>query len=311
MKNYRHYSSRQLRKLLRGKSNEIEKQKMLIVLAERNKMPKRDIEFMTNKIFNESNVVTMAKLPDNCIDLTITSPPYEDLRHYEGYTFDFEKVANELYRITKKGGVVVWVVSDATIKGTETGASFKDALYFKKIGFNLHDTMIWLKNPMPQNHNRYEQAFEYMFVLSKGKPKTFNPIRVPKLYKDTRKKRNFHRNKKDNSKKKVGFVGKQNDKVDINVWKINVGGGHVTKDKIAYQHPAIFPEKLAYRHIISWSNENDIVYDSFMGSGTVAKVCLLTNRKYIGSELSKKYCDIAETRLRQTIENDMFLKLKQ
>ena len=260
-----------------------------------------------NQIYNENNLATMARMPDNYIDLTLTSPPYDNLRHYDGYTFEFEKVAKELYRITKQGGIVVWVVSDATINGSETGTSFKQALYFKEIGFNLHDTMIWTKNPMPQNHNRYEQAFEYMFVFSKGKPKTFNPIMVPKVYKDTRERRNFHRNKTNNDTKRKGFVGKQPDKLDINVWKMSVGGGHVTKDKIAYQHPAIFPEKLAYRHIISWTNENDIVYDPFMGSGTVAKVCILTNRKYIGSEISKKYCQIAEKRIKQTIERDIFL----
>lgn len=260
-----------------------------------------------NQIYNENNLATMARMPDNYIDLTLTSPPYDNLRHYDGYTFEFEKVAKELYRITKQGCIVVWVVSDATINGSETGTSFKQALFFKEIGFNLHDTMIWTKNPIPQNHNRYEQAFEYMFVFSKGKPKTFNPIMVPKVYKDTRERRNFHRNKINNDTKRKGFVGKQPDKLDINVWKMSVGGGHVTKDKIAYQHPAIFPEKLAYRHIISWTNENDIVYDPFIGSGTVAKVCILTNRKYIGSEISKKYCQIAEKRIKQTIERDIFL----
>ena len=265
------------------------------------------MKLQLNQIYNENNLETMAKMPDNFIDLTVTSPPYDNLRHYDGYTFEFEKVAKELYRITKQGGVVVWVVSDATINGSETGTSLKQALYFKEIGFNLHDTMIWTKNPMPQNHNRYEQAFEYMFVFSKGKPKTFNPIKVPKIYKDTRERRNFHRNKTNNDTKRIGFVGKQSDKIDINVWKMAVGGGNVTKDRIAYEHPAIFPEKLAYRHIISWSNENDIVYDPFMGSGTVAKVCILTKRQYIGSEISNKYCQIAEKRIQKTIEKDLFL----
>ena len=116
------------------------------------------------------------------VDLTVTSPPYDDLRNYNNtlvWNFDvFKQVADRLYKITKNGGVVVWVVNDKTKNGSETGTSFKQALYFKEIGFNLHDTMIYAKNnPIPQNHNRYEQAFEYMFILSKGKPNTFNPLK--------------------------------------------------------------------------------------------------------------------------------------
>ena len=131
-------------------------------------------------LFNESNLDTMKRMPDNFIDLTVTSPPYDNLRKYKGYSFPFEEIAKELYRVTKKGGIVVWVVGDATMNGSESGTSFKQALYFMSIGFNLHDTMIYRKlNPIPLTHNRYEQAFEDMFVLSKGKPNTFNPIKIP------------------------------------------------------------------------------------------------------------------------------------
>ena len=132
-----------------------------------------------NKIYNENCLDTMARMPNGFVDLTVTSPPYDNLRTYNGYSFDFEAVAKELYRVTKQGGVVVWVVGDATIKGSESGTSFRQALFFKEIGFNLHDTMIYAKNnPIPLNHNRYEQQFEYMFVFSKGKPNTFNAIKV-------------------------------------------------------------------------------------------------------------------------------------
>ena len=130
-----------------------------------------------NKIYCADNVIFMKEnIPSNFIDLTVTSPPYDNLRAYNGYSWDFESVAQELYRITKDGGVVVWVVGDATIKGSETGTSFKQALYFKEIGFKLHDTMIYQSDKPPLTHNRYEQKFEYMFVFSKGRPKTFNPI---------------------------------------------------------------------------------------------------------------------------------------
>jgi len=250
-------------------------------------------DMQLDKIYNENCLDTMARMKNNSIDLTVTSPPYDNLRTYNGYSFDFESIAQELYRVTKDGGVVVWVVGDATIKGSETGTSFRQALYFKECGFNLHDTMIYQKSTPPLTHNRYEQNFEYMFVFSKGKPNTFNGLREPKEYKDNRKNKAFGKNKDDS----IDFgYSKQNDtRLKRNVWKYFAGGG--ANDKIASKHPAIFPEQLANDHIISWSNEGDIVYDPFMGSGTTAKMALLNNRRYIGSELSEEYCKIAEERI--------------
>jgi DNA modification methylase len=239
----------------------------------------------------------MSGMPEKSVDLTITSPPYDNLRSYNGFTFDFENIAKQLYRVTKIGGVVVWVVGDQTINGSETGTSFKQALYFKEIGFNLHDTMIWHKSSPPLTHNRYEQHFEYMFVFSKEKPKTFNPIKEKKLWEDNRITKNIRR-EKDGSYDK-GFIGKTEDKIKGNVWSITVGGGHSATDDIAYEHPAIFPEKLALDHILSWSNKDDIIYDPFMGSGTVAKMCEKFDRKWIGTEISEKYCELSAKRIEQ------------
>lgn len=259
-------------------------------------------------ILNMDCVEAMKLMPDECIDLTVTSPPYDNLRTYEGFTWDFEATARELYRITKKGGVVVWVVGDATIKGSETGTSFKQALYFKEIGFNLHDTMIYHKNSLPMNHNRYEQDFEYMFVFSKGKPNAFNPIRIPCKYpeKETARQNSYfseteETNRKARSGKKRKPVGK--DKIKGNIWYFSTGKNHSTQDNIAFKHPAIFPETLANDHIISWSNENDIVFDPFMGSGTTAKMAMLNNRKFIGCELGENYCEIIRERLENIERN--------
>jgi DNA modification methylase len=246
-----------------------------------------------DKIYNENCLDTMARMKDNFIDLTVTSPPYDNLRTYNGYSFDFESIAKELYRVTKEGGVVVWVVGDATIKGSETGTSFKQALFFKECGFNLHDTMIYQKSTPPLTHNRYEQNFEYMFVFSKGKPNIFNGLREPKEYKDNRKNKAFGKNKDDGID--FGYSKQTATRLKRNVWKYFAGGG--ANDKIASKHPAIFPEQLANDHIISWSNEGDIVYDPFIGSGTTAKMALLNNRRYIGSEISAEYCEIAEERI--------------
>lgn len=246
-----------------------------------------------NKIYNENCLDTMARMKDNFIDLTVTSPPYDNLRDYKGYSFDFESIAKELYRVTKEGGVVVWIVGDATIKGSESGTSFKQALYFKECGFNLHDTMIWQKtNPMPKiRTKRYFDVFEYVFILSKKAPKTFNPIMVDcksggKTYNSTCKNMGGESGR---TKKEFKL---NNQRYKNNIWEMAVA-----KNKTS--HPAVFPEQLANDNIISWSNQNDLVYDCFMGSGTTAKTAILNNRNYIGSEMSEEYCDMAEQRIKE------------
>lgn len=255
----------------------------------------------------------MKTMENECIDLTVTSPPYDNLRKYNGYTFNFKGIAKELFRITKKGGVVVWVVGDATIKGSETGTSFKQALYFKKIGFNLHDTMIYQKdNPPPVGGwNRYYQSFEYMFVLSNGKPNIFNPILSARRnkYNDnrTRRVKGFTRDNDGNFiKKQVSLTGRVKIK---NIWKYVVGGGNSVEYGTA--HPAGFPEQLAHDHIISWSNEGDTVFDTFTGSGTTGKMAYLNNRHFIGCEISKEYCNIAVKRIQNAGGEVILQRLRQ
>lgn len=248
-----------------------------------------------NKIYNESNLDTMKRMPDNFVDLTVTSPPYDGLRTYNGYSFPFEEIAQELYRVTKKGGVLVWVVSDATIEGSESGTSFRQALYFKEIGFNLHDTMIYDKGfaKFP-DAVRYGQSFEYMFVLSKGVPKTFNPIKTESTQAGN-KKEVTDREKNGDTKKSKATINEY--KTERNVWLIDSGFNRSSKDELAFEHPAIFPENLAKLHIVSWSNEADIVYDCFGGSGTTAKMAHLMKRNWILSEISSEYVQIAEKRI--------------
>ena len=247
-----------------------------------------------NKIYCMDNVEGMKLLDTESVDLTVTSPPYDDLRDYNGYSFDFENIVKNLFRITKNGGVVVWIVGDATIKGNETGTSFKQALYFKEIGFNLHDTMIWNKNGFSAVGSlkyRYAPVFEYMFIFCKNKIKTFNPIK-------DRKTINGGKIASGTIRQKDGSMKPMSKKMVINeygqrynIWDISP---HRQKGK---NHPAPFPEKLAEDHIISWSNERDLVLDPFMGSGTTAKMAKLNNRNYIGFDSSQEYCDIADNRL--------------
>ena len=245
----------------------------------------------------------MKEIPDGSIDLTVTSPPYDNLRTYNGNNelwgeHVWRDVIAELYRVTADGGVVVWIVGDATVKGSETGTSFRQALWAMECGFRMHDTMIWNKGSFTfPSQNCYHQVFEYMFVFSKGKPKTLNFIKDRKnLYIGTRgasgRDKNGERRK---GKSEVrGVLGKR-----FNVWSYPIGGGHSATDKLAYKHPAIFPEQLAHDHIISWSNENDTILDPFMGSGTTGKMAKLMNRNFIGIELDPTYFDIAYKRIEE------------
>jgi len=256
---------------------------------------------MINKIHNENCLDTMARMKDNYIDLTLTSPPYDNLRDYNGYSFDFESIAKQLFRVTKEGGIVVWIVGDATKNGSETGTSFKQALYFKEIGFNLHDTMIYKKNSYPfPPRNRYYQQFEFMFVFSKGSLNTFNGIRQKTKWRKNSRQISTTRQKDGTTNQMKYEKGKLN-RLKDNVWDINTGYMRSTKDKIAYKHSAIFPEQLAKDHIITWTNERNLVYDCFMGSGTTAKMALKNNRNFIGSEISKEYCEIAEERIKNEL----------
>ena len=238
----------------------------------------------------ENCLSTLKRVPANYIDLILTSPPYDNLRRYNGYSFDFKAIAKELVRVLKKGGVIIWVVADQTINGSESGASFKQALYFKELGLNLHDTMLYAKvNPIPLTHNRYEQAFEYMFCLSKGKPNTFNALT------EETKAKGVYKKGKSKAKKESSYAVRHREtpeliirkgyKIRPNIFYYRIGSGPKTI------HTAPFPMELALDQIKTWTNEGDIVYDPFSGSGrTLAASCQL-NRRFFGSEISEIYED--------------------
>jgi site-specific DNA-methyltransferase (adenine-specific) len=235
-----------------------------------------------NQIYVENCLDTMARMPDNSIDMVLTSPPYDNLRAYNGYSFDFESIAQELARIIKPTGVIVWVIGDATKNGNESGSSFRQALYFQSLGLNLHDTMIYEKNspayPASRTGNRYTQIFEFMFVFSKGKP-TCN------LLIDKPNKWAGHKDFSGKLKNPVPDFSPRN-----NIWKYTTSFNGI-------KHPAPFPEQLAADHIASWSNPGDVIYDPFMGSGTTAKMALAAGRAFIGSEISQEYADTANKRI--------------
>jgi len=252
-------------------------------------------------IYNADCLDYLKTLPDNSIKFTLTSPPYDDIRDYKGYSFPFEDIAQELWRTTQVGGVIAWNVADATVKGSETGTSMRQALYFMSLGFRLHDTMIYAKkNPMPAgvSSKRYHQSWEYVFILSKDAPETFNPIMVKAKFGHL--EANMKHRGKDGEIKYTKTKRNEFTKVR-NIFEYNIGGGHSTRDKVAFGHPALMPEQLAHDMIATWTNEGDQVFDPFTGAGTTAKMCLLSNRKFHGTELSLEYCELVEKRLNLTL----------
>lgn len=255
---------------------------------------------LTSDIYNEDCFDTMSRMRDNLIDFIITSPPYDKLRMYHGYSFEFEKIAKELYRVLKEGGVLVWIVGDQTIDGSESGTSFKQALYFKDvIGFKLHDTMIYEKiSYVPLTHNRYEQCFEYMFVFVKGKLKVFNPIMIKckeagKVKSSSTYIKTYNQ---DVYTKKILNSHINDKKIKNNIWQYLIGNTSI-EGRLSKGHPAPFPKSLVRDHMLSWTNEGALVYDPLLGSGTTGVIAKALNRHFIGSEISSKYCEIAKKRI--------------
>ena len=266
-----------------------------------------------NKIYNMDCIDGLKLLDDCSIPLTITSPPYDNLRTYGNITdwnFDiFKEIANELYRVTQNGGVVVWVVGDATINGSETGSSFKQVLYFMEIGFKLHDTMIYEKNsssfPAKKGSKRYTQIFEYMFILTKGKIRDdINLLcdKPNKWYGHTNWGNKTQYNKKGELIQTSKIKPIPEFSMRNNIWKYSVGFNGKTG------HPAVFPQQLATDHILSWSTEGDVVLDPFMGSGTTALSSIRTNRQFIGFEINEEYFNVANERIKkELIEHKLML----
>jgi site-specific DNA-methyltransferase (adenine-specific) len=238
----------------------------------------------------------MAQMDDGFVDLTVTSPPYDDLRTYNGYTFEFEKITKELFRVTQEGGIVVWVVGDK-INGGFSLTGFKQALFFKKEGFKMHDIMIYRKKNTPfMRTNAYTNCYEFMFVLVKGKVKTFNPLKEKTVRSGMEI---LSANKKPDGSVRRVMGELKPEKTRTNIWEYAVGLGGTTSDKIAFEHPAVFPEKLAEDHILSWSNRDELVFDPMCGSGTTLKMAKLNDRNFVGCDISEEYVKIAKERLKQ------------
>lgn len=271
------------------------------MMADRRPSPRRPMDslgpYPLDSIHCGDCVLLMRALPEACIDLTVTSPPYDNLRTYNGYVFDFESIARQLYRVTKPGGVVVWVVGDATVDGSESLTSFKQAIYFVDgCGFNLHDTMIYHVMGTGAKGSRlsYWQAFEFMFVFSKGRPNVINLLRDKKNLRagvlcttGGKQRATGTRQHPDKGTVVSGFGIREN------VWQVHAGNNG--DDPTI--HPAVFPEGLAADHIVSWSNPGDVVLDPMCGSGTTLKMARTLERRYLGFDISDEYCELARRRL--------------
>ena len=236
-----------------------------------------------------------SELEENMVDLTVTSPPYEDLRKYNGYNFDARAMLSAIYRVTKPGGVCVWVVGEK-INGSRSLSSFNHAFVGKECGFSVHDVMIYQKKNTPfMRSNAYTNCYELMVIFSKGKPVTFNPIKVPT------KRHGWETavsNKGPDAINRKRPVELKKEKTRTNIWQYAVGMGGTTCDKVAFKHPAIFPEKLAEDHILSWSNPGDLVLDPMCGSGTTCKMAAKNDRHWMGVDISDEYIEIAKERIK-------------
>ena len=253
-----------------------------------------------NSIYHCECIEFMKSMEENIVDLTVTSPPYDQLRNYDGYHFDFEGIAENLFRITKEGGVLVWVVGDKIKNGNRSLTSFKQAIFFQTVGFNVHDVMIYKKKNTPfMRSNAYTNCFEFMFVFSKSAPKTFNPLK-DKTVRQGKEMMPFNKGADGINRKVLGEL--KPDKTKTNIWEYAVGLHGTTSDRIAFKHPAVFPEKMAEDHIFSWTNKGDIVFDPMCGSGTTCKMATLSGRNYIGCDISEEYCIIAQERIRMATQ---------
>jgi site-specific DNA-methyltransferase (adenine-specific) len=262
----------------------------------KHKKTKERRELPLNKIICGNAVDVMKTFPSNSIDLVVTSPPYDELRNYKGYNFDFNGIANGLFRVIKKGGVLIWVVGDKIKKGNKSLTSFRQALFFQEIGFNVHDVMIYRKKNTPfMRTNGYTNCFEFMLVFSKGSPKKFNPLKV-KTARQGQEMLPFNKGPDGINKKIMGEL--KPEKTMTNIWEYAVGLHGTTSDKIAFEHPAVFPEKLAEDHILSWTNQGDVVFDPMCGSGTTCKMAIKNKRSYIGCDMSKEYIELTKKRLK-------------
>lgn len=254
---------------------------------------KQDIKL--NQVYQAECNEFMDSLEDNFIDLTVTSPPYDMLRSYNGFDFDFGQIAKNLYRVTKKGGIVVWVVGDKIKNGDRSLTSFKQALVFQEVGFKVHDVMIYRKKNTPfMRSNAYTNCFEFMFVLAKDTVNTFNPIKEKTVRQGFEK---VPYNKGPDAVNKKILKELKPEKTLTNIWDYAVGLHGSTSDKVAFKHPAIFPEKLAEDHILSWTNKGDIVFDPMCGSGTTCKMALIHGRNYLGCDISEEYIAVSNERL--------------
>jgi site-specific DNA-methyltransferase (adenine-specific) len=250
-----------------------------------------------DQIICGDNCEVMRQMPSESIDLVVTSPPYDDLRTYGGHSWDFYGVAWNLKRLLKPGGVIVWVVADATKDGSETLSSMAQAIHFRSIGLNVHDTMVYQKAnyaPYYPGTHRYAGVWEYAFVLSSGKPKSFNPIQWPKAASTFARygSPTSYIRRDGSRKKKIVDASHRQTKDAHNVWVYATGN-----EKNG--HPAPYPSLLARDHILSWSNPGDVVLDPFSGSGTTAKMARETGRRFIGIEVNPEYVEISRKRLAQ------------
>ena len=252
---------------------------------------------MYNSIVLGDCVEGMRSLPPDLVPCTVASPPYGALRHYHGnHQFDFEAAAAELWRITRPGGVVCWVVREEVVDGSESGEASEQRLFFRDLGFRLHQTIVMERyGSRARSPGRYGESLEYAFILAKGKPATVRLLRD---------RRNKTAGKLVTATHRYPDGSYRVQRYEVDEWGYRKAvwyfaqGMHVATDPVARLHQAPMPEAMAEDLILSYSREGDLIFDPFAGVATTAKMALLNHRNYFGYEINAIYHARGEERLR-------------
>ncbi len=265
---------------------------------------KRSEKLPLNKIICGDCVEVLKSIPDNSIDLVVTSPPYDGIRKYNGFSFNLHSTGKELFRVLKDGGIIAMVIQDQTKNFGKSLTSFKTIIdWCENVGFKLFETIIYKKHGAEGAWwtKRFRVDHEYIPIFLKGeRPAYFNkePLKIPSKHGGKTMTGCATRltNGKTLKSKRV-FINPM--KCRGTLWDYTTCGDGT---RLKHQHPATFPDKIPVDFIRCFCPKNGIVLDPFIGSGTTALAAIQLNRNYIGIDISKEYCELAKKRIREEIE---------
>lgn len=263
-----------------------------------------DIHDWVDKVHCMECVEGMEMLPDDCVDLVVTSPPYDAVRKYNGFAFDLHQTGAQIHRVLKDGGIAAMVIQDQTKDFGKSLTSFRTIIdWCDSFGFKLFECVIYRKNGSEGAwwKHRFRVDHEYIPLFLKGdRPAYFDkqPLRVPSK----------HGGKVMSGSGNRRTDGATNGTVrrEINatkcrgtIWNYLMAGD---KNPLKRKHPAVFPDAIPSDLIQCFCPPGGIVLDPFIGSGSTAVQALKHERHFIGFDISQEYCDLCNQRLEKDVE---------